>query len=86
MSLKMVVSWKVRTTPLRATMCGARALIRSPSKRTSPALGRRKEAISLKSVLLPAPLGPMMERISPASAEKLTSLTAVRPPKRLVSP
>src|SRR5512144_293647 len=41
--------------------------------------------MTLKSVVLPAPLGPMMPRISPGAARKLTSLTAVRPPKRLVT-
>ena len=65
MSLKIVVSWKVRTTPLRATMCGARSEMRSPLKRTSPDVGRRKEAISLNSVDLPAPFGPITDRISP---------------------
>src|SRR5437879_6307887 len=41
--------------------------------------------MTLKSVVLPAPLGPMMPRISPGAARRLTSLTAVRPPKRLVT-
>ena len=64
MPLKMVVSWNVRTTPLRATICGASPEMRSPRNRTSPELGRRNEAISLNSVDLPAPFGPMTERIS----------------------
>src|SRR5918993_4402495 len=83
-SLKTVVSWNVRTTPLRATACGLRPLISSPLKSTRPAVGWRNEAISLNSVLLPAPFGPMTERISPSSTSKLTSLTAISPPKRLV--
>ena len=37
--------------------------------------------IRLKIELLPAPLGPMMERISPFSTAKLTESTALRPPK-----
>src|SRR4029077_5345005 len=41
--------------------------------------------MTLKSVVLPAPLGPMMPRISPGAARRLTSFTAVRPPKRLVT-
>src|SRR5262249_62336440 len=36
------------------------------------------------SVDLPAPLGPMIETISPSATSKDTSLTATRPPKRLV--
>ena len=56
----------------------------SPSNQIWPEVGARKEAISLKQVLLPAPFGPISERISPCSTEKETSLTAVRPPKRQV--
>src|SRR5512144_2260773 len=41
--------------------------------------------MTLNSVVLPAPLGPMMPRISPGAARRLTSLTAVSPPKRLVT-
>ena len=39
----------------------------------------------LKNVVLPAPLGPMIETIARSGIEKVTSLTAVRPPKRLVT-
>src|SRR6476661_8772191 len=41
--------------------------------------------MTLKRVVLPAPLGPMMPRISPGAARRLTSFTAVSPPKRLVT-
>ncbi len=78
--LKIVVSWKVRTTPLRATMCGASPEMRSPLNRTSPRVGLTKEDMSLKIVDLPAPLGPITDRISPGSTSKLTSLTAMSPP------
>src|SRR5262249_60375641 len=40
----------------------------------------------LNIVLLPAPLGPLRPRISPCSTRNDTLLTAVKPPKRLVSP
>src|SRR5919199_4199801 len=83
-SLKTVVSWKVRTTPFCATRWGFCPEMRSPLNSTWPAVGLRKEAMSLKRVLLPAPFGPMTARISPSSTSKLTSLTASRPPKRLV--
>src|SRR4051812_40972203 len=39
----------------------------------------------LKKVVLPAPLGPMMALTLPCSMVVVTSLTAVRPPKRLVT-
>ena len=77
---KIVVSWKVRTTPLRATMCGARLEMRSPLKITSPEVVGTKEAISLNSVDLPAPFGPMTERISRSATSKEMSLLAVSPP------
>src|SRR6185503_13418747 len=41
--------------------------------------------MTLKSVVLPAPLGPMMPSSSPARTSRLTLRTAVRPPKRLVT-
>ena len=43
-------------------------------------------AMQLKIVLLPDPFGPMRPRISPSETSNDTSLTAVKPPKRLVSP
>src|SRR5687768_12778157 len=84
MSLKMVFSWNVRTIPRRAALWGPKPVTSRPSNQTSPDEGARKELISLKQVLLPAPLGPMMDRISPADTEKLTLFTAVRPPNRRV--
>src|SRR5919201_5472764 len=39
----------------------------------------------LKSVVLPAPLGPIRAKISLALISKLTSSTALSPPKRLVN-
>src|SRR5690242_18938532 len=41
--------------------------------------------MTLKSVVLPAPLGPMMPSRSPARTSRLTARTAVRPPNRLVT-
>src|SRR5213593_2537231 len=41
--------------------------------------------MTLNSVVLPAPLGPMMPSRSPAPTSRLTARTAVRPPKRLVT-
>ena len=41
---------------------------------------------TLKNVVLPAPLGPMIEAIWPSSSVKSTLSSAVRPPKRLVMP
>src|SRR5262252_9706001 len=41
--------------------------------------------MQLKSVVFPAPLGPMRPTISPAPIATETSLLATRPPKRLVT-
>src|SRR5262245_40339876 len=56
-----------------------------PSKMIWPLVGRRTPVKQLKNVLLPAPLGPMMARISPRGTAKLTLFNAVSPPKRTVS-
>src|SRR5690606_11456828 len=41
---------------------------------------------TLNTVVLPAPLGPMMLKISPSWTTKSTSSTARRPPNSMVSP
>src|SRR5688500_2412041 len=42
--------------------------------------------MTLKSVVLPAPLGPIRPKISPCATESETSSSAVNPPKRFVMP
>src|SRR5260370_14120457 len=59
---------------------GAIRLISVPSNRIAPAFGRYAPGIKLKSVVLPAPFGPISPTISPASTLKSTALTAARPP------
>src|SRR3978361_469679 len=41
--------------------------------------------MTLKHVVLPAPFGPISPRISPGLMSKETSLSAARPPKRMVT-
>ena len=55
-----------------------------PSKRMRPELGGNVPVSRLKSVVLPAPFGPMIECRLPASMLSVTSLTAVSAPKDLV--
>src|SRR5439155_773717 len=42
--------------------------------------------MALSSVVLPAPLGPMIARISPGAMARLTGLTATRAPNRTLTP
>src|SRR5215831_17326766 len=58
------------------------SLPRSP---TRPREGRKAPVITLNSVVLPAPLGPMKPQISFSGTSKLTSRNAATPPKYLVS-
>src|SRR5579883_1161602 len=50
-----------------------------------PAVSGSAPPIRLTSVDFPAPLGPITPRISPRRTEKLSPLTAAKPPKRLVT-
>src|SRR5437660_12280011 len=57
-----------------------------PSNTTSPRLGRCRPLMTLNSVVLPAPFGPIRPVMRLASAASATSLTATSPPKRTVTP
>ena len=57
-----------------------------PSRKTSPASGRYKELITLKSVDFPAPFGPISPRSSTFSRRRLMSLRTVKPPKLMKIP
>ena len=78
--------WKVRPSPRRARASGGNALMTSPLKLTLPAVGFNCPVSRLNSVVLPAPLGPMMLTISPWRRSNDTLLTATRPPKRFTTP
>jgi hypothetical protein len=55
--------------PLRQRSCGGAAPMSSPKKRIEPESARRSPVTRLKSVVLPAPFGPMM----PSSSRLPTS-------------
>src|SRR5215471_7426893 len=80
---KMLVRWKERPTPSRQRSCGAMPVTSRPSSFTWPRSGRRWPVIRLKSVVLPAPLGPMMAPMLPVGASRLTPPTATKPSKTL---
>src|ERR1700674_193237 len=64
---------------------GDMPVVRTPARSTSPIVGRSSPLITLNSVLLPAPLGPMSARRSARSIERETPSSATTPPKRLVT-
>ena len=59
--------WKVRDMPSRQIWWLGRPAIGWPANRISPAVGLTVPVITLNSVVLPAPLGPMTARTSPSS-------------------
>src|SRR3954447_12728801 len=70
--------------PAREIRLGGNPVMSEPLSRMRPEVGRSTPVTQLKKVLLPAPFGPMMARISPRRMSRLTLLTAVKPPKRMV--
>src|SRR5262245_33824359 len=82
---KMLVIWYERAIAFRETVWGGRPAMSSPSNTIRPLVGRSTPVRQLKSVDLPAPLGPMIPRISPEGTASDTLLSAASPPKRTVS-
>ena len=75
--------WNVRAMPLFVILCGARPEILSPSKTISPESTWKIPVIRLKTVVLPAPFGPITLTISPSSTCRSSSLTTLSPPKAI---
>src|SRR5438552_10442557 len=78
--------WKLRARPMRMRLCAACPQMSSPSKRMLPSSFLSVPAMQLTSVLLPEPFGPMRPTRSPGRTRKSTPSSAVKPPKRLVTP
>src|SRR5438309_1427856 len=79
---KGFTSWNVRVRPRRQITCGGRPPTSRPSKTTRPPAARKYPPMTLKSVVLPAPFGPMLPKWAPLRTASLTARTALRPPKR----
>src|SRR3954447_6332404 len=75
--------WKVRAIPRAVIWCASRPTMLRPSKRMSPESGRYRPVMRLKSVVLPAPLGPITLTISPSSTCRSSSEMTCRPPKSI---
>src|SRR3954452_20320130 len=81
-----LVSWKVRTTPSRATWWGESLPRDRPLNDQVPVLGWSKPVSRLHSVVFPAPLGPIRPVMPPRWISRWSTDTAVRPPKVRVTP
>src|SRR5215207_2040057 len=78
--------WNERTSPSRATSAGASLVMSCPRKVIWPRVGVRNLVSRLKTVVLPAPFGPMRAWIEPSRTARFTSFTATKPLNSLVSP
>src|SRR5687768_4073722 len=77
----MFVRWNERPMPMRQRSWGAMPVTSRSRKTTRPVSGFTWPVMRLNSVVLPAPLGPMMALIEPLGTVKLTPSTAWKPPK-----
>ena len=70
--------WKIMPMSCRALSRSRRlsCVMSRPSMRTVPEVGRSRRLMQRTSVLLPAPLRPMMPKISPSSMRRSTSRSA----------
>src|SRR5437763_11745675 len=78
--------WKVRAIPAATRWWAGASVMSSPRNRTRPVSGRRNPLTTSNSVVLPAPLGPMMPTISSSLTSRETSRSACTPPKRTEAP
>ena len=83
--------WKVRATPRWLITCVflpmtlTAAIAGPPGQVMRPSCGVYTPVSELNSDVLPAPLGPMIARISPRYIRTDTSLRLTTPPKRRVT-
>src|SRR5258706_15891390 len=71
--------------PRRQRWCGASDVTSRPSYSTRPPSTRTSPLIRLNSVVLPAPLGPRMPSVSPASTASEIASVTFSPPYDLLT-
>ena len=77
---KIDVTWKLRERPRRVISCGSSPSMRRPCSSMRPAESGKRPLTRLKSVVLPAPFGPMMAWREPVATSRVTPMmTAVGP-------
>ena len=79
--------WNLRPMP-KVAMLASSSLVRSamPSNTTSPESGRVLPVMTSIMVVLPAPLGPMIARISPGSTSRERLFSALKPSNETLTP
>ncbi len=65
--------WNVRATPAWVTLNRFIPSMRSPANRTAPSVGENTPVMTLNTVVLPAPFGPMSAKISPSCTVRFAS-------------
>ena len=78
--------WNVRAIPGRRISCGGRPSRSSPSNRIVPLSAGVSPVITLNNVDLPDPFGPITATTPPVGTRRSTLFSAIRPPKRTVTP
>ena len=80
---KTVGRWNLRPMPRPAISTSDRRVrsLRRLSRKTDPLVGRVLPVMQSMSVVLPAPFGPMRQRSSPFSSNRVTSFSALKPSK-----
>ena len=74
--------WKVRAMPSRARRCGRLPRRSTPSRTTRPAVSACRPVMTLNSVVLPAPFGPISPVTWPGLDVEVDPARATTPPKR----
>ena len=82
---KSRIFWNVRAMPISTVLCGLMPTTDIPSNTISPELTGNTPVIKLKSVVLPAPFGPITPNTSPCLTPKDMPVRAATPPKLLLT-
>ena len=77
---KIRVSWKVRPMPAANTLSGAGLVIAWSPNQTWPSSGRWYPVMTLNSVVLPEPFGPIRPATVPSSTAIVAPFSAWTPP------
>src|SRR5271157_841333 len=80
---KILTTWNERVMPFLHVRCAGSPVMSSPLKMTWPPSGESMPVMRLKSVVFPAPFGPMTATISPSATSRLAPFTALKPPNDL---